>query len=84
MAAGRTALLLFTLSPVLQAELNTDPATWEGWLNSGLMWAATQPWTFLSYVLLILSPCFCLSAVLSWKLSKQIEAAQQKKRQKKD
>ena len=42
MAAGRTALLLFTLSPVLQAELNTDPATWEGWLNSGLMWAATQ------------------------------------------
>ena len=39
-----------------------DTSTWEGWLNSQLVWAASEPWTFLFYTLLLLSPCLLASA----------------------
>lgn len=64
-------------------KLNTDTSTWEGMLNSFLIWAAQDPWTFLYYVLLGLSPFFAVSAFLSYKLSKAIdkqEKAHQKRR----
>jgi hypothetical protein len=51
--------------------------------NSFMVWAAKDPWTFLYYVLLGLSPFFAVSAFLSYKLSKAIdkqEKAQQKRR----
>ena len=59
-------LHLLCVCSALGQELNTDTTTWEGWLNTQLVWATTAPWTFLSYVLMLLSPCFCISAVLSW------------------
>jgi len=77
--------ILFLLSSIGSAQsttLNTDPSTWEGWLNSYLVWASTEPWTFLTYVMILLSPCFCISAVLSWRLGKQIENQQKKQRRK--
>jgi len=77
--------ILFLLSSIGSAQsttLNTDPSTWEGWLNSYLVWASTEPWTFLTYVMMLLSPCFCISAVLSWRLGKQIENQQKKQRRK--
>lgn len=64
-------------------QLNVDTSTWEGMFNSFMVWAAKDPWTFLYYVLLGLSPFFAISAFLSYKLSKAIdkqEKAQQKRR----
>jgi hypothetical protein len=48
-------------------------STWEGYVNAFLLWAAKEPYTFLYYVLLFLSPFFFISAVLSYKLSRAIE-----------
>lgn len=46
-----------------------------GYLNSFLIWAARNPYTFLFYVLAVLSPFFVVSALLSWKLSKCVHCA---------
>lgn len=65
-----------------------DPATtssswdWQSYLETVLKWAATNPWEFVYYVLLCLSPFFFISALLAWNLAKQIEAKEKdKKRQ---
>jgi len=52
------------------------------YLRSLAIWASENPGTFLYTVLLILSPFFMISAYLSWKLAKHIEADQKKKKQK--
>jgi len=62
------------------SELNLDPTTWNGWLNSLVLWTAQNPWQFVSNVLLALSPLFLLSLILSWKLSKAIEAEKREKK----
>jgi hypothetical protein len=54
--------------------------TVEGWMDSVLVYAARDPFSFLYYVLLLLSPLFLLSAVLSWKLSKDIEKKEKKRK----
>ena len=54
----------------------------EGWMESVLVYAAKDPLSFLYYVLLMLSPLFCLSAVLAWKLSKDIEAKEKRRKRK--
>lgn len=64
------------------ARLNLDTSTWEGMMNSFFMWAAKEPWTFLYYVLLFLSPFFLISAFLSHKLSKAIDKQEKSKAQK--
>ncbi|OQR74720.1 UPF0542 protein C5orf43-like [Tropilaelaps mercedesae] len=43
------------------------------WLQPLVEYASHNPWEFLKYVMLILSPFLCLSALLSWKLAKQLE-----------
>ena len=48
-------------------------SSWEGALNSFLLWAAREPYTFLLYVLIGLSPFLCISAILSYKLSKELK-----------
>merc|ERR1712037_75283 len=53
--------------------LNLDTSSWEGALNSFLLWAAREPYTFLLYVLIGLSPFLCISAILSYKLSKELK-----------
>ena len=53
-----------------------------GWLDSILIWAAREPLSFLYYVLLGLSPLFLISATLSWKLCKDIEKKEQKRKKK--
>lgn len=47
-----------------------------------LEWAANNPGSFIYTVLLILSPFFIVSAYLSWKLAKHLEADQKKKKAK--
>jgi hypothetical protein len=58
-------------------------ALFQGWLNTQLVWASQEPWTFLYYILLLLSPFFCISAYLSWKLSQQIEKQRRKRSERK-
>ncbi|KAH6941775.1 hypothetical protein HPB50_023581 [Hyalomma asiaticum] len=51
------------------------------WANSIVEWAAKSPGEFIYYVLLCLSPFFLISAFLSWKLAKHIEAEEKRKKQ---
>lgn len=60
-------------------KLNVDPNTWEGMLNSFLIWVVKDPWTFLGYVAIILAPMLLISACLSWKLAKTIEKEEKNK-----
>lgn len=60
--------------PAVRPSLNLDASTWEGWLNSIILYAAQNPWDFLYYVLLFLSPFFLLSVFLSMKLARALEA----------
>lgn len=53
-----------------------------GWLHQIVIFAAKEPWQFCWYVLLILSPMFCISAVLSWKLAQAIDAQEKDKNRK--
>ncbi|KAI1280648.1 Small integral membrane protein 15 [Halotydeus destructor] len=50
---------------------------WGRWL---VKWASENPGSFVSTILLILSPFLVISAYLSWKLAKHIEADQKKKK----
>jgi membrane protein implicated in regulation of membrane protease activity len=50
---------------------------WAQWV---LQWAAENPGSFLYTVLLVLSPFFVVSAYLSWKLAKHLDADQKKKK----
>ncbi|XP_045609381.1 small integral membrane protein 15 [Procambarus clarkii] len=45
-----------------------------GWLHQLVVYAARNPWEFCWYLLLCLSPMFFISAILSWKLAKALEA----------
>ena len=54
-------------------KLNTDPNTWEGMFNNFILWVMKDPWTFLSYVAVILAPLLMISACLSWKMAKSLE-----------
>lgn len=47
-----------------------------------IVYAGTEPWSFVYYVLLFLSPFFLLSAYLSYHLAKQIEAKEKEKKKK--
>ena len=66
--------------PEIRPVLNLDESTWEGWLNSFILWTAQNPWQFLSNVLLCLSPFFLISLILSWKLSKALEEERKEKK----
>ncbi|KAI6058118.1 Small integral membrane protein 15 [Aix galericulata] len=56
----------------------------KGWAEYVVEWAARDPYGFLTTVILALTPLFIISAALSWKLAKMIEAREreQKKKQK--
>lgn len=54
-----------------------------GWLHQLVVYAARNPWEFCWYLLLCLSPMFFISAMLSWKLAKALEA-QEKDKSRKD
>ncbi|XP_034239969.1 uncharacterized protein LOC117644532 [Thrips palmi] len=66
--------------PDIRPVLNLDESTWDGWLNSFILWVAQNPWQFLSNVLLCLSPFFLISLFLSWKLTKAIEDEKKEKK----
>lgn len=51
------------------------------WFEYVVEWAAKSPGEFITYVLLALSPFFLVSAVLSWKLAKHLEAEEKRKKQ---
>ncbi len=55
---------------------------WNQMLKDLLVWAAQNPWTFIYYVLLCLSPFFLISAGLAWQLAKQIESKEKDKKRK--
>ncbi|NWS72963.1 SIM15 protein, partial [Crotophaga sulcirostris] len=56
----------------------------KAWAKYIVEWAAEDPYGFLTTVIMALTPLFVISAVLSWKLAKMIEAREreQKKKQK--
>ncbi|XP_008820920.1 small integral membrane protein 15-like [Nannospalax galili] len=56
----------------------------KAWAKYAVEWAANDPYGFLTTVILVLTPLFLASAVLSWKSAKMIEASEkeQKKKQK--
>lgn len=60
--------------------------SWSEWFSHHfsalLVYAAKNPWEFLFYVLLILSPLFAISAFFSWKLAKEIEREKKEKARK--
>ena len=58
---------------------NPGPESWGDYLQSPLSWAHQQPWTFLIVILLLLSPCFGYSAMLSIRLNQQIQDISDKK-----
>jgi hypothetical protein len=51
---------------------------WEEWLRDIVVYAGTNPWQFLYYILLCLSPLFALSAYFSWQLAQQIDAKEKR------
>jgi len=53
------------------------------WFTQLVIYAARNPWDFCWYLLLALSPLFCISAVLSWRLAKAIEAQEKNEKEKK-
>jgi len=55
---------------------------WRVLLQDVVIYAGTNPWQFVYYVLLCLSPFFAISAYLSWQLAKQIEAKEKEKKKK--
>ncbi|GFT65776.1 hypothetical protein NPIL_106851 [Nephila pilipes] len=57
-------------------------STWKDWVDEMLKWAAENPWEFIYYVLLALSPFFLASTILSWRLAKHIEAEERRKNKK--
>ncbi|KAH3831756.1 hypothetical protein DPMN_105026 [Dreissena polymorpha] len=57
-----------------------DEEWFKEWLVGILKWAATNPWEFIYYVLLCLSPLFLVSALLAWNLAKQIDAKEKGKK----
>ena len=70
-------------STILPADCSTSPnpgaESWEEYLQSPLSWAHQQPWIFLIIILLLLSPCFGYSAMLSIRLNQQIQDIYDKK-----
>lgn len=63
----------------MDGDTNENTTTW---FESILIWAATNPYQFLYNVLLCLSPLFFLSALLSWKLAKEIKQQEKEKKKK--
>jgi len=55
-------------------------ASVDGWIDSVLRSASRDPLSFLYYVMLALFPMFCISAWLSWKLSKDIEMREKRRK----
>ena len=73
---------VFSESVTVHPELNLDTSTWEGWINTIVLYAAQNPWEFLYYVLLGLSPFFLISVILSMKLAKALEAQEKETKRK--
>lgn len=57
-----------------------DQDWFKEYMASTLKWAATNPWEFIYYVLLCLSPLFFISALLAWNLAKEIDAKEKDKK----
>lgn len=55
---------------------------WRETLLEVLKYAAVNPWDFVFYVLLCLSPLFLISAILAYNLAKQIEAKEKEQKRK--
>jgi len=62
------------------------PFEWQEYMIKLISYAGENPWQFLYYTLLILSPLFALSAFLSYKLIQEIDKkeSETKKKQLKD
>ena len=65
----------------MEEEPRVDALAGEEWWREWIVWIVKNPWDFLYYLFLCLSPLFIISMILSWKLSKSYEA-QAKDRQK--
>lgn len=57
-----------------------DKEFWRERMIELVKYAALNPWEFVYYIILLLSPFFLISAILSYKLAKQIEAEEKRKK----
>ena len=53
---------------------------WKEYLREWIIFAGTNPWQFVYYLLLCLSPLFALSAYFSWQLAQEIGQKEKKKK----
>ena len=51
------------------------------WLVEFVKWAGSDPWDFVTKLLLLMSPLFLISAFLAYKLSNMIDSKETKKKQ---
>ena len=55
---------------------------WQKLFEEVVVFAGNNPWQFVYYVMLCLSPFFAISGYLSWQLAKQIESKEKDKKRK--
>ena len=80
MAKSQSTTLLSTLVVSVSGyRAANEEETWGDYLDGKLALAHQQPWIFLIIILLLLSPCFGYSAMLSIRLNQQIQDIYDKK-----
>jgi hypothetical protein len=75
-------LVVWQVSGMSGSSDETVTGGWEDWWREWVVWIVKNPWDFLYYLFLCLSPLFVISMISSWKLSKsyQAQANKDKKR----
>ncbi|NXT45206.1 SIM15 protein, partial [Pelecanoides urinatrix] len=56
----------------------------KAWAEYIVEWAAKDPYGFFTSVIFALTPLFVISAALSWKLAKMIEAREREQKKKQE
>ncbi|XP_072172727.1 small integral membrane protein 15-like [Diadema setosum] len=60
-----------------------DDNSWKRWIEKNIiLWAAKDPWGFISTIFMFLTPLFILSGILSYILYKDIEKKEKEKKRK--
>lgn len=63
--------------------LGEDDNSWKYWIEKNIiLWAAKDPWGFISTIFMFLTPLFILSGILSYILYKDIEKKEKEKKRK--
>ena len=86
-ASGNNSLFCLDSSPFQYFEVNwwphskmSETAEWlKEYAREWMVWILKNPWDFVYYLFLYLSPLFVISMISSWKLSKSFQSQKGKK-----